>query len=317
MPVAELSRTRPVASARIPDWGEVEDLFVRMAECDNAGERLRRRQHIITECLPLADHIAYRFVGRGEPTDDLMQVARVGLVKCVDRYAPARGRFPAFAVPTIRGEVQRHFRDSTWSMRVPRKIQETQLSMRRTVETLSHRLHRAPTTAELARELGVDHTAVAQSQCAHWAYRPLSLDTPRGERQDAAASGGDMSPGADDPHFETVEDLLVLREVISELDTRRRAILGMRFFDGLTQQEIASRLGISQVQVSRLLCATLIQLRELMHISTPERPHAPEALTDRGAVTACGSTDWSDVVADDPGRLGRLHHLGGGAARLG
>lgn len=250
--------------ARDPDWSAVEDLFERLAACSTPGERRRWRQRIITECLPLADHIAYRFVGRGEPSDDLIQVARIGLVKSVDRYVPAKGRFMAFAVPTIRGEVRRHFRDGTWSMRVPRKVQETQLRMRHAVETLSQRLNRSPTNPEVARELGVDDDDVAQSHSAHWAYRPLSLDAPRPADDGSEPTGIGATHGVDDPGYETVENIMVLREAIAELDPRRRAILGMRFFEGLTQREIALRLDISQVQVSRLLDATLTRLRDRM-----------------------------------------------------
>ncbi|MFY9917945.1 MAG: sigma-70 family RNA polymerase sigma factor, partial [Mycobacterium sp.] len=176
MTVAESRYAGPSAAGRDPHWSRIEDLFLRLATCDSSSEREHLRQQIITECLPLADHIAYRFVGRGEPPDDLIQVARIGLVKSVDRYEPAKGRFIAFAVPTIRGEVRRHFRDSTWSIRVPRKVQETQLRMRRAVETLSQRLNRKPTQLELARELDIDDDEVGQSETARWAYRPLSLD---------------------------------------------------------------------------------------------------------------------------------------------
>ncbi|VEG54362.1 FliA/WhiG family RNA polymerase sigma factor [Mycolicibacterium aurum] len=268
MTVAERIGERTEAATRRPDWTNIEDQLLSMAECGDAAERRRRRGHIITECLPLADHIAYRFAGRGEPSDDLIQVARIGLVKSVDRYVPGRGRFMAFALPTIRGEVRRHFRDATWSMRVPRRVQETQLRMRRTVEELSQRLNRPPTDPEIARELGVGEDEVAQSQSAHWAYRPVSLDAPRGDFQEGGTSIGE-SQGVDDPGFDSIEDLIVLREVIAELDPRRRAILGMRFFDCLTQREIALRLNISQVQVSRLLDGTLTRLRQRLYVDVP------------------------------------------------
>lgn len=252
-------------AARDLDWMDVEKQLSSMAACGDRAERRRRRQHIITECLPLADHIACRFAGRGEPSDDLIQVARIGLVKSVDRYVPDKGRFMAFAVPTIRGEVRRHFRDSTWSMRVPRKIQDTQLRMRHTAEELSQRLKRAPTDREIARELGVDDGEVSRCHSAHWAYRPVSLDAPRGDAEQECAGIGELR-GADDPGFDSVEDLIVLSGVIAELDPRRRAILGMRFYDCLTQREIALRLNVSQVQVSRLLDSTLARLRQRMFV---------------------------------------------------
>jgi RNA polymerase sigma-B factor len=264
MTVAQRTETKAAPATRAVVWTNIEQRLVQMADCADHEERRRRRQRIITECLPLADNIAYRFVGRGEPTEDLKQAARLGLIKSVDRFAPGKGRFMAFAVPTIRGEVRRHFRDSTWAMRVPRKVQETRLSMRRTVATMSQRLSRPPTDREVARELGVDVEDVSQSESAHWAYRPLSLDAPRGAPQETHATSIGESVGADDPGFASVEDLIVLREVIAELDPRRRAILGMRFFDCLTQQQIAVRLNASQVQVSRLLNGTLARLRQRM-----------------------------------------------------
>lgn len=251
-----------------PDWSHIEKQLQAMAECSDPEECRRRRHMIVTECLPLADHIAHRFFGRGEPSEDLIQVARMGLVKSVDRYVPGRGPFTAFAVPTIRGEVRRYFRDSTWTMRVPRRVQETQLRMRRTVDDLSQRLSRAPTDVEVARELGVDDDEVAQCHSAHSAYRPVSLDARRGEGGDGGTSIAE-SCGANDPRFDSVEDLLVLGEVISELDPRRRAILNMRFFDCLTQREIAARLNISQVQVSRLLSGTLTRLRQRICTDVP------------------------------------------------
>ena len=244
-----------------PDWTNIEDQLRSLAECNDPGEHRRRRHRIITESLALADHIAWRFTGRGEPSDDLMQIARLGLVKSVDRYVPGKGSFMAFAVPTIRGEIRRHFRDSTWSVRVPRRVQETQFRMRRTVEELSQRLSRPPTNTEVARELGLDEDNVAQCQSAHWAYRPVSLDAPCGDVDGGTITVGDFE-GADDPGFDSVEDLIVLGDVVAELDPRRRAILGMRFFDCLTQREIAARLNVSQVQVSRLLDGTLTLLRQ-------------------------------------------------------
>lgn len=267
MTVAQRAETK-AAAARGRDTN-IEERLLLMADCANRDERRRRRQQIITECLPIADHIAYRFVGRGEPAEDLKQAARLGLVKSVDRFVPGKGRFMAFAVPTIRGEVRRHFRDSTWSMRVPRKVQETQIRMRRTVEVLSQQLSRPPTNQEVAGELGVDVDDVSTSESAHWAYRPLSLDAPRGELQGAHATSIGESVGMHDPGFEAVEDLIVSREVIAELDPRRRAILGMRFFDCLTQREIALRLNVSQVQVSRLLNGALARLRQRMRVDVP------------------------------------------------
>ncbi|UXA10471.1 SigB/SigF/SigG family RNA polymerase sigma factor [Mycobacterium sp. SMC-8] len=277
-------------AVRDPDWPHVDTMFAQLTACAADDERRRWRQRIITECVPLADHIAVRFVGRGEPSEDLVQVARMGLVKSVDRYDPAKGRFAAFAVPTIRGEVCRHFRDHTWSIRVPRHIQETQLRVRDAVETLSRSLNRSPTNPELARELGIGSDDVAQSSSAHWAYQPLSLDASR-----SGPGGPDPTllgtiHGAEDPHFETVEDRIVLQDAIGALTPRSRAILGMRYFNGLSQREIGRRLGISHVQVSRLLNAALTLLRR--------RLTADAASTASGSRTDSVPTDVAGVAMD-------------------
>jgi RNA polymerase sigma-B factor len=255
----------PAADVSNEKYADVDDLFDRLAESTQDAARQRWRRRIIITCLPLADHIAYKFVGRGVPPDDLKQVARVGLIKTVDRYQPDKGRFLTFAVPTITGEVRRHFRDSTWTVRVPRKIQETQIQMRNAVDTLSQQLCRTPTSSELARELHVDCDHVIESQAASSAYQPMSFDAPL--RSADGDSDGDTvlsTWGAEDPRYAAVEDLIVLHEAINDLDPRRRAVVGMSFFDGMTQRQIARRIGVSQVQVSRLLSSTLQRIRERM-----------------------------------------------------
>jgi RNA polymerase sigma-B factor len=250
-----------VAERATDDYTEVEDDFFQLLRADDEADRRRYRAQIITRCLPLADHIAYRFVGRGEPSDDLIQVARLGLVKAVDRYDPDKGRFLAFAVPTIIGEVRRHFRDNTWGMRVPRKLKDTHRRVRDAIDPMSQRLGRAPTACELAAELDVDCEDVVQSVAATYAYRPLSLD--------AAPPSSDMSDqtlgathGAEDPHYSTIEDIVAVADLVTELTGREQAILRMRFCNCLTQTEIAKALGISQVHVSRLLSTTLDRLRQ-------------------------------------------------------
>jgi RNA polymerase sigma-B factor len=228
----------------------------------------RKRSDIITRCLPLADHIAYRFVGRGEPGDDLIQVARLGLVKAVDRYDPGKGRFLAFAVPTIFGEVRRYFRDNTWGMRVPRRIKDTHLRVRAVIEPMSQALGRAPTASELAFELGVDFDQVAQSLDAAYAYRPLSLDAAM------PGTSGDTTTlsrqGAEDPRYSTVEDILAVDGLLAQVTEQEREILQMRFCDCMTQTQIAQRLGKSQVHVSRMLASTLERLRRRMRADMAE-----------------------------------------------
>ncbi len=242
------------------DYADIEIQFQELLRLEDAEERCRRRAQIITRCLPLADHIAYRFVGRGEPDDDLIQVARLGLVKAVDRYDPRKGRFLGFAVPTIIGEVRRHFRDNTWGMRVPRRMKETRLRAREALDSMAQRLGRTPTARELAVELGVDYEEVVQSAEAAYAYRPLSLDatTPGSDTTDRTL--GAMQ-GADDPHYDTIEDVMALTDAIPELSHREQAILRMRFCECRTQSEIGRALGISQVHVSRLLSTALERLR--------------------------------------------------------
>lgn len=260
--LSESPQARGLIETNRSEYVDIDELFAQLANSVDGVERQRWRQRIITECLPIADRIAYRFVGRGEPSDDLLQVARIGLIRTVDRYEPTRGHFLAFAVPTIRGELKRYFRDRAWTVRVPRKVQETQLHMREAVNVLSQRLSRAPTAVELAEELDVDSEELSRSQSANWAYQPLSLDAPVGAADaDSTETFGSMQ-GAEDPHYSQVEDLMVVRDALAELDPRRRAIVRMIFFDCLTQREVARRFNVSQVQISRLLNDALMRLRE-------------------------------------------------------
>lgn len=257
----------PAAAAQSvdPDDADVERLLAGLDDSADHAQRERWRHCVIITCLPIADHIAHRFVGRGQSPDDLIQVARVGLIKSVDRYEPDKGSFFAFAVPTIVGEVRRYFRDSTWSMRVPRRMQEDLLRTRNAFERLAQRLGRTPTTSELADEVGLASGEIALAQATTFAYRPLSLDAPMTAADGAGGEQtlGSMHPAHDEP-FADVDDMILLREAIGDLDARQRTILGMRFFDCLTQREIARRLGISQVHVSRLLNAALDRLRTRM-----------------------------------------------------
>jgi RNA polymerase sigma-B factor len=250
------------------DYLYVGHLFARLADARSDDEFLQWRQRIISRCMPLADHIAFRFVNRGEPREDLLQVARLALVKAVDRYQPSKGRFVSFAVPTIMGEVRRHFRDNTWGMHVPRRVQENHLLVRETAEELSQRLGRAPMVREVAAELDLERQDVAQSIYAGRAYRPMSLDaTVPGEQSDAQTLAARQ--GAEDPSYSKVEDLITLGELVRDLAQRDRMILRMRFYDCLTQKDIAQRLGVSQVHVSRLLSQILEHLRTLMCTEAP------------------------------------------------
>jgi RNA polymerase sigma-B factor len=245
------------------DYVDVDHLFARLENACSDEERRFWRERIVTKALPLADHIASRFVGRGESRDDLVQVARLALVKAVERYERDKGQFVSFAVPTIFGEIRRHFRDNTWGMHVPRSCQEASLAVRGAVSEMSQRMGRMPTTTEIADELHMSLDEIRRSQMAAKAYRPSSLDAPvtgaDGEAQPLAALHGEV-----DHRYDKVEDLIVLADLVRELPERERVILRMRFYDCLKQRDIALCLGISQVHVSRLLSATLERLRIMM-----------------------------------------------------
>lgn len=246
---------------RAEDYSDVEAMFDRLAAADTADERRRWRCAIISRCLPLADHIAYRFVGRGEPSEDLMQVARLGLIKAVDRYRVGRGHFLPFAVPTMLGDVRRHFRDNTWAMHVPRRIKENHRRIRAAIGPLAQRLGRAPTASELAAELEVSVDDVLTSLHAAYAYRPMSLEATATMETADAPSRLVCRHGAEDCRFDRIDDALTVAGMVAELSERERSILAMRFGECLSQAQIAARLGVSQVHVSRLLGSTLERLR--------------------------------------------------------
>ena len=206
------------------------------------------RDQLIEAHLGLAEYLARRFSNRGEPLDDLVQGASVGLLKAVDRFDPQRGvEFSTYATHTIVGELKRHFRDKGWAVRAPRRMQELYLRLGKIVSSLSQELGRSPTIPELANEAQVSEEEVLEALEAGQAYRFASLDAP--------------SSGEDDDQMSDVEHRVALSPLIQRLPARQQTILHLRFFEGLTQSEIASRLGISQMHVSRLLARSLAQLR--------------------------------------------------------
>ena len=223
----------------------------------------RQRDRIVERCLPLADHIARRFDGRGEPRDDLVQVARVGLVNAVIRFdVDAGSDFVSFAVPTIMGEVRRHFRDNSWSVKVPRRLKELHLRLGAATAELSQRLGRAPTATELAAELGMDRDEVVEGLVAGSSYNTLSIDSG------GSGSGSEDAPaiadtlGDVDTGLDQIENREALRPLLEALPERERTVLLLRFFESLTQTQIAERVGISQMHVSRLLAKSLARLRD-------------------------------------------------------
>ena len=244
-----------------PEYGHLSPLLERYAAlaADDPG-RDALRDELVTGFLPVAQHIARRFSGRGEPLDDLVQVATVGLINAVDRFSPERGSdFFSFAVPTISGEVRRHFRDLGWSMRVPRRLKDLHVSINSAVSNLSQDLGRAPRPTEIAEHLGVPVSDVLEGLEASEVYRSSSLDEMLSSEQGSATVGELV--GAADAELERVDFQEALRPVLAELPERERTIVMLRFFGNMTQTQIADKVGISQMHVSRLLAQTLDRLR--------------------------------------------------------
>jgi RNA polymerase sigma-B factor len=239
-------------------------MFRELASFDaESSEFQRQRDKIVERCLPLADHIARRFEGRGEPRDDLIQVARVGLVNAVARFdVDAGSDFVSFAVPTIMGEVRRHFRDNSWSVKVPRRLKELHLRLGTATAELSQRLGRAPTATELAQELDMDRAEVVEGLVAGSSYNTLSIDSGGGGGEDDDARAIADTLGDVDASLDRIENREALRPLLDGLPERERMVLVLRFFDSMTQTQIAERVGISQMHVSRLLAKSLTRLRD-------------------------------------------------------
>jgi len=250
-----------------PDSDEYSDVNVRFevlaAMTPDDPARATVRAEIVERCLPLAEHIARRFTGRGEPHEDLVQVARVGLVNAVNRFDPERGtEFVSFAVPTVMGEVRRHFRDAGWALRVPRRTKELHVAIGKVTGVLSQQLGRSPTPTEIASELGVSRADVNEALLAGNAYQTTSVDAPGTERPGApplAESVGNL-----DSAFDTIDNREALRPLVAALPERERTVLMLRFFGNLTQTQIAEQVGVSQMHVSRILARTLASLRAAM-----------------------------------------------------
>lgn len=224
------------------------------------------REELVTRFMPLARSLARRYGRSSEPFEDLLQVASLGLLKAMDRYDVELGHpFQSFAVPTILGEMRRYFRDSGWAVHVPRGAQERALKVRDAQERLANERGHAPTANQLAEYLEFDAEEVIDALQAIQAYETVSLDAPRpGADDDAGAAYGD-SIGGEDERYELVELDATVAAVLGHIPPRERMILKMRFVEDLTQTEIAERVGISQMQVSRLLRRSLDQLRTLTH----------------------------------------------------
>jgi RNA polymerase sigma-B factor len=237
---------------------EVEMKGLVAAAC--AGDE-HARDIVLEQHLPLVRALASRYAGRGEALEDLVQVGSIGLVLALRRFDPERGvPFKSFAIPTIVGEIRRHFRDRAWALHVPRRLKELSLRLTRTVETLTAELGRSPTIAELAKTVGVAEDEVIDALDIANAYSTRSLSEPRfgedGDQDSYRTALGKAEEG-----FVEVEDLAVVEAGLAALDPRARKIVELRFFDGRTQSEIAAEIGISQMHVSRLLRQALEAMR--------------------------------------------------------
>ncbi len=246
------------------DTNVAERLLLDLAETADPAVRERA----IEAWMPMAQRLAHRYSGRGEPADDLEQVAVLGLVKAVDKYDPERGDFAAYAIPTVIGEIKRHFRDRTWSVRVPRRLQELRMAINDANDTLLHTLSRPPTVTDVAGYLGVTEEQVLEGLEGAQAYNATSLSSP--VHNDSATELSETL-GAADEGYELVELRTALGPAMARLDERERRILTLRFYGGLTQTQIASDVGLSQMHVSRLLARALATLRTEMDADRTDR----------------------------------------------
>ena len=254
-----------------------------MSASEKADRELLRRYHergdvearerLIEQYLPLVRSLARRYSYRGEQLEDLVQVGCIGLIKAIDRFDVDRGvELTTYATPNIIGEIKRHFRDKGWSVRVPRGLQELNVRLSRLIEELTVQLERSPTIAELAKAAGVSEEEVLEALETGQAYATLSLSAPA-----SGEEGDDLDPleslGELEHEYEVSEDRAVLAPGMRVLDERERRILHLRFFEGLTQSQIAQQVGISQMHVSRLIRRSLEKIRE--EIAAEEDAEAP------------------------------------------
>jgi RNA polymerase sigma-B factor len=243
----------------LPLFGQLNDHSL------SEAERARVRDLLVTGHLPVAQHIAWKFRNRGQPDEDLLQVATLGLIHAVDRFDATRTpSFLSFAVPTITGEVRRYFRDSTWTLRVPRSLKELHASVTEATTRLGQQLGRAPRPSELAADLGIPVDKVNEGLQASFAYTADSLEEPGVD----GPSSVNAHLSEVDEGFGLVEDRALLYPALARLPEREARIVVMRFFENLTQSQIGERIGVSQMHVSRLLATSLKTLRESLEQNT-------------------------------------------------
>lgn len=233
---------------------------VSLLEAYHRDGDLRARDLLIERMMPLVRHIARRYANRGEPLDDLVQVGAVGLIKAVDRFDLERGvKLSTFAAPNIAGEIKRHFRDRGWSIRVPRDIQELNAKLTQATDRLTTKLSRSPTIKELAEAVKATEEEVLDAMQGAQSYSTVSFEEPIGDNRTALELLGE-----EDPEFMTAERRVLLTDGMRDLAEREQQIMRLRFFDGLTQREIADAVGISQMHVSRLIRRSLDDMRLAM-----------------------------------------------------
>ena len=248
---------RPAPTAREQ---ATEDLLERAWPAEEA-ERARLLDEVVVLNLPVARALAARFRDRGEQLDDLVQVASLALVKAAQGYQPGKGRgFLPYAVPTITGELRRHFRDRQWGVRPPRRLQELRLSLGAAAAELTQSIGHSPTVRQLAEHLRVDQEEVIEALAAAQDYHLASLDAPMDGEADGTPLGATL--GEDDGAYDRLVDHVSVAPLLASLPERDRRILSLRFFQGWTQSQIAAEIGVTQMQVSRLLSRTLARLRE-------------------------------------------------------
>ena len=253
------------ADARREHLVLTESLLGRLARSRSVTERRRLQHEVVLLNLPLADGVARRYAGRGIEWDDLVQVGRVGLLKAVVGYQAGKGAgFPAYATPTIAGEIKRYFRDHAWMVRPPRRLQELHAEVSCIEPNLRQQLHRAPSAGELAGALGVETEELTDALVARSGYSALSLDAPT--YTDSGLSLGEGLPD-DNDGYAAVELAEWLRPALARLSERERRIIALRFVDGLSQEQIGRHLGVSQMHISRLLAGILGRLRDDLGIT--------------------------------------------------
>ncbi|OKK18348.1 RNA polymerase subunit sigma [Streptomyces sp. CB00455] len=238
-------------------------LFKRLAELDEGSTEYSYVRNTLVELnLSLVKYAARRFRGRSEPMEDIVQVGTIGLIKAINRFDPARGvEFTSFAMPTITGEIKRFFRDTSWAVKVPRRLQELRIDAAKAHDALEQSLGREPTDVELAGRLEVTPDELAEGRKAACAYSARSLDAPVQEDGDRDAAVERPSLGEEEDAYDRIECLESLKPMLAGLPERERVLLALRFGQELTQSEIGDRLGLSQMHVSRLLTRTLTRLR--------------------------------------------------------